>query len=52
MDVKEAENSFEKLNLSNYSGENVSALAIDALRLIKIMSGSYALDIRTGSNIF
>ena len=51
MDVKEAENSFNELKLSDYSGENISALATDALKLIKIMSGSYALDVRIGSNL-
>ena len=51
MDVKEAEESFEKLTLKNYAGENVSSLATDALKLIKIMSGSYAMEIPTGSNL-
>ena len=51
MDIKEAENSFNDLKLSDYPGENVSALATDALKLIKIMSGSYALDVCIGSNL-
>ena len=51
MDVKEAENSFNELKLSDYSAENVSALATDALKLIKIMNGSYALDVCIGSNL-
>ena len=51
MDVKEAEESFEKLTLSSYAGENVSSVATDALKLIKIMNGSYAMGIRTGSDL-
>ena len=52
MDVTDAEQSFNNLQLSDYPGENVSALATDALKYIKIMNGAYSLPLRTGSKLF
>ena len=51
MDVRDAEDSFKALKLSDYAGENISALATDALKLIKVMNGSYAMNVHTGSDL-
>ena len=51
MDVKGAQDDLEALELSSFAGENVSAFAITALKLIKIMSSAYSLPLRTGSDI-
>jgi hypothetical protein len=44
-----ATESFFALTLDNYPGENIAEFATEALRLIKIMQGGYALPINTGS---
>ena len=49
--VEGAKGAFEALSLSSYPGENVEAFAIDALRLLKIMSGDYAMPLHTGSKL-
>ena len=51
MDVKGAQDDLTTLELSSFAGENVSAFAILALKLIKIMSNAYSLPLRTGSDI-
>ena len=51
MDVKGAEEDLEKLSLSSFPGENISAFATSVLKLIKIMDSAYALPLRTGSDI-
>ena len=51
MDVRDAEDSFKALKLSDYAGENISALATDALKLIKVINGSYAMNVGTGSDL-
>jgi hypothetical protein len=43
-----AAQSFADLTLDTYSGKNVSYFAYEALRLIKIMQGGYALPVKTG----
>jgi hypothetical protein len=48
-DIDGATESFYALTLDNYPGENIAEFAIEALRLIEIMQGGYALPINTGS---
>jgi hypothetical protein len=48
-DIDGAAAAFESLNLNDYPGEQVSDMANEALRLIKIMQGGYALSVPTGS---
>jgi hypothetical protein len=43
--------SFCALTLDNYPGESIAEFATEALRLIKIMQGGYALPINTGSQL-
>ena len=49
--VNGAQTKFDALTLDSYPGENVTALAIEALRLIHILSGSYALSIDLGTKL-
>ena len=51
MDVEGAKRAFEALSLSTYPGENVEALATEALRLLKIMNGDYAMPHNTRSKL-
>ena len=39
------------LTLDNYPGKNISEFATEALRLIKIMQGGYALPVHIGSQL-
>lgn len=52
MDITDAEKSFNDLKLSDYPGENVSALTTDTLKYIKIMNEAYSLPLHTGSKLF
>ena len=51
MDVDSASTAYEKLNLKSYAGENVGALATDALRHIKVMQTAYAIPVTVGSSL-
>ena len=51
MDIDGAIDEFRSLSLSDFPGENVSALATKALKLIKIMNRAYAMDVKTGSSL-
>ena len=42
---------FSNLKLETYPGENISDFTTEALRLIKIMAGGYALPVHTGSRL-
>lgn len=50
-DVAGAQASFEALSLDSYPGEDITELATEALRLIHILSGSYALPLDLGSKL-
>jgi hypothetical protein len=47
-DIDGAIESFYALTLENDPGENIAEFATEALRLIKIMQGGYALHINIG----
>lgn len=51
LDIDDAVDKFSRLSLSSYPGENVKALATEALRLIKIMEGGYCLPLKLGSDL-
>jgi hypothetical protein len=48
-DIDGATESFYAVTLDKYPGENIAEFSTEALRLIKIMQGGYALPIDTGS---
>lgn len=50
-DIDGATESFILLTLDTYPGENVSDFATEALRLVKIMQGGYALPVNTSSRL-
>ena len=50
-DVVGAQTKFDSLTLDSCPGENVTSLATEALRLIHILSGSYALPIDLGTKL-
>ena len=50
-DIDGAATSFNDLTLDSYPGENISDMTTEALRLIKIMAGGYALPVHTGSRL-
>jgi hypothetical protein len=50
-DIDGAAQSFADLTLDTYPGENISDLCNEALLLIKIMQGGYALPDYTGSQL-
>ena len=50
-DISAAKKSFKELKLASYPGENVDELATEALRLIKIMQGGYALKYFLGTQL-
>ena len=50
-DINGAATAFVALTLDTYPGENVSDFSTEALRLIKIMQGEYALPVNTGSRL-
>ena len=50
-DIEGAQTKFDNLNLDTYPGEDITELATEALRLINILSGSYALPINLGSKL-
>ena len=50
-DIMGAQRRFEDLSLDSYPGEDVMELATEALRLIHILSGSYALPLTLGSTL-
>jgi hypothetical protein len=50
-DIDGAAQAFANLNLDNYPGENVADMSNEALRLIRIMKGGYALPVNTGSRL-
>ena len=49
IDIEGAEKSFGALQLADFPGENVSALATAALKFIKIMHSAYALPPKLGT---
>lgn len=51
LDIDDATEKFSSLSLTSYPGENIKKLAIEALRLIKIMEGGYCLPLRLGSDL-
>ena len=51
MDVNSASAAYDQLTLKSYAGENVGALATDALCHIKVMQTAYALPITVGSSL-
>ena len=51
MDVQGAQEDLNGLQLTSFPGENVSAFATAALKLVKIMNSAYSIPIRTGSDI-
>ncbi|KAI2512823.1 hypothetical protein MHU86_1612 [Fragilaria crotonensis] len=50
-DIDGATTAFGALTLDSYPGENVSDFSTEALRLIKVMQGGYALPVNTGSRL-
>ncbi len=50
-DIDGAAQVFADLSLDSYPGENVADLSNEALRLIRIMKGGYALPVSTGSRL-
>ena len=50
-DIEAATITFGKLSLAEYPGENVEHFATEALRLIKIMQGGYALPYMLGTDL-
>ena len=50
-DVEGAKKKLEALDLNSYPGENVTELAGEAQRLLKIMAGAYAVPVNTGSTL-
>ena len=50
-DIDGATMLFTELTLDNYPGENISDFATEALRLVKIMQGGYALPVHVGSRL-
>ena len=50
-DIDGAAKAFEELTLDNYPGENITNLTTEALRLLKIMKGGYAVPVHTGSRL-
>ena len=51
LDVKGAQELYDKLQLVDYLGENVSTLASAALKYLKITNTDYAMNIKTGSKL-
>ena len=51
VDIDGAKAHFKELSLDSYPGENVAAFSVVALKLIKIMKGAYAIDIKIGSKL-
>ena len=51
VDIDGAKAHFKELTLASYQGENVAAFSVVALKLIKIMKGAYAIDIKIGSKL-
>ena len=50
-DITGAQTKFDALSLDLYPGEDITELATEALRLIHILSGSYALPLNLGSKL-
>jgi hypothetical protein len=50
-DIDGAAQAFVNLTLDSYAGENVADMSNEALRLICIMKGGYALPVNTGSRL-
>ena len=50
-DIEAATKSFGTLTLADYPAENIDDFATEALRLIKIMQGGYALPYNLGSDL-
>jgi hypothetical protein len=50
-DIDGAAKAFEDLSLDNYPGENITNFTTEALRLLRIMQGGYALPVHTGSRL-
>ena len=50
-DIDGAAKAFDALKLDTYPGENITNLTTEALRLLKIMQGGYALPFHTGSRL-
>ena len=50
-DIAGAQKKYHKLTLDSYPGENVTELATEALRLIHVLAGSYALPLNLGTKL-
>jgi hypothetical protein len=50
-DIKGAQAKLDELTLSNYPGEDISALCSYAQKQIKVMQSGYALPIQVGSKL-
>ena len=50
-DVDGARQKLDEMTLDSYPGEDITALATDAQKYIKIMQGDYALPVTTGSRL-
>jgi hypothetical protein len=51
VDIEGAKTAFAALDINAYEGQNVSEFITEAMRLIKIMAGDYALDTHLGSKL-
>jgi hypothetical protein len=51
VDIEGAKTAFAALDINAYKGQNVSEFITEAMRLIKIMAGDYALDTHLGSKL-
>ena len=51
LDVKGAQESYDKLQLVDYPGENSSALASAALKYLNIINTYYAMNVKTDSKL-
>jgi hypothetical protein len=51
VDIEGAKTAFAALDINAYEGQNISEFITEAMRLIKIMAGDYALDTQLGSKL-
>ena len=51
VDIDGAKDRFKDISLASYLGENVAAFSVVALKLIKIMNATYAIDIKIDSKL-
>ena len=50
-DIAGAQTKYDNLSLDSYPGEDITELATEALRLLHILAGSYALPLNLGSKL-